>query len=323
MKIKNSLSLFLLILLGATCSKDKTPVVGILIGVEAYAVVANGFKSKMKKLGFEEGQNITYIIKEAHSNEDEMKRICDMFISQKVDLIFTITHGATVMAKNATEGTNIPVLFAVAVTNKKGELVNSIGLPGGNVTGVRYPVPDMAIKRFEFLLEMKPTIKDLLVPFKENYPPALGVLKGFRSYVKKRGVNLIELSVSSVEELKIKLENLQNVNVDGVHILPEPYAHSIEGWMYIKEFAESKNIPIAGIVPQMYKDGAVFSYNPDEFSMGEMSAPLAKKILTGTPAGSIPVISPNINLRLNYAVAKKLDLKVPEVMLKMAREIHR
>jgi putative ABC transport system substrate-binding protein len=55
--------------------------------------------------------------------------------------------------------------------------------------------------------------------------------------------------------------------------------------------------------------------------MGELAASLADKIFRGTPAGTIPVVTPEDHLRLNYKAAQELGLTVPEGLLSLATEI--
>jgi ABC-type uncharacterized transport system substrate-binding protein len=54
-----------------------------------------------------------------------------------------------------------------------------------------------------------------------------------------------------------------------------------------------------------------------------MAAPLADKILNGTRAGTIAVVTPEPHLRLNYRIIQELGMKVSEGLLGMAEEIIR
>jgi putative ABC transport system substrate-binding protein len=69
--------------------------------------------------------------------------------------------------------------------------------------------------------------------------------------------------------------------------------------------------------------GSVFELNVDMANDGRDAAQLADKILKGTPAGAIPVISSESFLRVDYTAAKKLGLNVSEGLLGQANEIIR
>jgi putative ABC transport system substrate-binding protein len=80
-------------------------------------------------------------------------------------------------------------------------------------------------------------------------------------------------------------------------------------------------VPIGGGMDFTANRGALFSFVPNNFEQGRMAAHLADKIFKGTPAGSIMVVTPPSNLRLNYKVIQELGLKVPEGLLSRANEI--
>ena len=59
------------------------------------------------------------------------------------------------------------------------------------------------------------------------------------------------------------------------------------------------------------------------FDSGKLAAPLADKVLKGTPAGTIPVVSADPFLNIDYKVAQEFGLTLPEGLLKQANAIHR
>jgi putative ABC transport system substrate-binding protein len=56
---------------------------------------------------------------------------------------------------------------------------------------------------------------------------------------------------------------------------------------------------------------------------GKQAAPLADKILQGTPAGSIPVVSAENSFLMNYKAAQAIGIEVSEGLLNQADEIIR
>jgi ABC-type uncharacterized transport system substrate-binding protein len=67
----------------------------------------------------------------------------------------------------------------------------------------------------------------------------------------------------------------------------------------------------------------VFNYVSNNSDYGTISAILADKILTGIPAGSLPVETPMETININYKNAKKLGLNISEGLLSMADAIIR
>src|SRR5204862_2918700 len=122
----------------------------------------------------------------------------------KVDLIFVFPTEVSIAAKKAIQGTNIPVVFAQAFIEQS-NLVNSVREPGGNITGVRFPGPDLAIKRLEVLLELAPKAKRLWVPYQKGYPNVPPQLEALRPAAAAAGVTLVEAPFANVTELQADL----------------------------------------------------------------------------------------------------------------------
>ena len=155
----------------SACGAEEPKVyrVGILSGTDAFLGIADGFKANMTELGYIEGQNIAYDLQQVNADPAEEQRLAQKFADDKVDLIFAFPTEAALAAKAATQGTDIPVVFAFAGV-EGADLVNSVPEPGGNITGVRFPGPDLSVKRFEILHEMAPHIEQVGIIYNANYP---------------------------------------------------------------------------------------------------------------------------------------------------------
>jgi putative tryptophan/tyrosine transport system substrate-binding protein len=57
--------------------------------------------------------------------------------------------------------------------------------------------------------------------------------------------------------------------------------------------------------------------------MGALAAPSADKIFKGTPAGNIPIVTPEAKLFINYKLIQELGLNASEGLLVQADEIIR
>ncbi len=314
-----------LLLSGCGAKKPKVYRVGIVGGLEAFAPTADGFKARMAELGYVESENIVYDVQVANFDPAGMQQVLEQFVADEVDLIFAFTTEATVVAKAATQGTDIPVVFAIAGIEGN-DLVESVRQPGGNITGVRYPGPDLVVKRFEFLHELAPQIKRLYIPYDPNYPNGPPALEALRPVASSHGVTLVETPVTSVEEIQADLQARAasgDTGMDAIQILPEALTQSPAGWEAISTFAAEHKLPLVGSALFSADIGGVFSYCIDFAENGELAAPIADKVLKGTPAGTIPLVTPEAHLRINYKVAQELGLTVPEGMLSMAMEVIR
>jgi putative tryptophan/tyrosine transport system substrate-binding protein len=301
---KTLLYLLAVSLLFAGCGEKKAKVyrVGIISGLEGFAKVTDGFKQGMTELGYIEGKNISYDVQRLDDDPAGEKRAAKKFVDAGVDLIFAFPTGPSMAAKVAAEGTGIPVVFAVAGTEKN-LLVKSNGQPGGNITGVRFPLHENTPRRLEILHEIAPAVKRVLLAYDVNYPNTKAALDSLRALAPSLGITLVEDPVPTLEELKEALKTrsaLSDIGVDAVLIMPDVLNHSLEGVNeIITKFAATHRIPVGGCMSNTADAGAIFSYFPDSINQGVLAASSADKILRGIPAGTIPVITPENYLRIN------------------------
>jgi putative ABC transport system substrate-binding protein len=305
--------------------KPKVYHVGILSGLDFFADTADGFKAKMAELGYREDINIVYDIRKTQFETVAEQRILKKFVTDKVDLIVTFPTEVSLEAKAVANGTNIPVVFANA--NVEGvNLVKSVREPGGNITGVRYPGPDLAIKRFEIMRMLAPKAKRMWVPYQRGYPIVVSQLEVLRATAAAAGVTLIETPADNAAELQAILRERpkpKNIGMDAVLFIAEPLAVTPDAFAVISKFAAEHEIPVGGALMIMGDYGSVFGVSTDNVAVGRQAAVLADKILKGIPAGSIPVVSAENFLQINYKAARRLGLKVPEGLLSQANEIIR
>ncbi len=305
--------------------KSKTYRVGILSGSDAFLKVSEGFRAEMTELGYVEGRNIVYDMHALNADPAGEIRIARKFVSEAVDLIFAFPSEPAISAKKAADGTKIPVLFACANVERTA-LIESISKPGGNVTGIRHPGPDLTIKRLEILLDLAPGVKRVYAVYDRNYPAIPPALDAIRAAAKSLGVAIIEDPVSDEGELKTALARRSasgDIGVDAILIMPETLTQSPAGWALVSGFAAEHKLPVAGSAAFEAESGAVFSYIPDNKEIGALAAPIADKIFKGTSAGEIFVVTPVSRLRLNYRLARELKLSISESMMRMANEVIR
>ncbi len=310
---------------GCGAEQPKVYRVGILNGFAPFGDIAEGFKAKMTDLGYVEGKNIVYDVQVSNYDPAEEERIVKQFVTDKVDLIFTFATEAAISAKTGTAGTDIPVVFAFAVLEGN-DLIESVRQPGGNITGVRFPGPELSVKRFEILHKLAPQAKRVGIIYNSNYPANKSQLEVLHPAASAVGITLVEIPVNSVADIEADLQARSaaiDVGLDAILIITDDLSQTPDGWPMISQFAAEHHLPIAGSAAFEADTGAILSYIPDSFETGGLAAPLADKILKGTPVDTIPVITPESRLRLNYALAQELGLTVDEGLLSQATEIIR
>jgi len=272
-----------------------------------------------------EGQDIIYDIQKSNGDKAWEQKALKQFVTDKIDLLFVFPTGSVVAAKAATQGTEIPIVFAMTFIEESG-LIKSIRQPGGNITGVRAPGPEEILKRFEYLHELVPQAKRFYLTYDPNYPANQSAIKVLRPLASSLDITLVESLASSSEDIRADLQkrsDSKDIGIDAILIMPDPLSHSPSSWLLISQFADKHRLPIGGGASFVADSGAVFSYVSDYVEIGKLAAISSDKILRGTPAGKIPVSTPVQSLRLNYKQAQKLGLTVPNSLLYLSTEIIR
>ncbi len=302
---------------------EKVYRIGILSGLDFFSDTAEGFKEGMRELGYAEGKNVRYDEWKTNFDETAYSRILYKFVADKVDLIFVFPTEASILAKKVTEGTGIPVVFGNA--NIEGvNLVQSVTEPGGNITGVRYPGPDLSLRRFEVMHELVPKMKRIWIPYQRGYSIMESQLKALRPAIAAAGVALTDIPASSAAELRTEFQSLvqsKKESPDAILLISEPLAVTPDSFEVMGEFASERNIPIGGTLMAVGGYESVFGISINTNYVGKQAAALADKILRGIPAGTIPVVSAESLLEVNYRAAQKAGITVPEGLLDRADRI--
>ena len=132
------------------------------------------------------------------------------------------------------------------------------------------------------------------------------------------GVTLVEFPATSAADIEAELQaqtQLADPGIDAVLYIYEPLSTWPDVNAVVNEFAAKYQMPVGNDV--------LFRLVVNNVQVGRQAAPLADKILKGTRAGTIPVVSADTFLRINYTVAQELGLSVDEGLLSQADEIIR
>jgi putative ABC transport system substrate-binding protein len=322
--------LLLVILLVAlsisSCGEEtKTYRVGVLAGISFLADIEAGFKEGMAELGYVEGENIIYDVQITEFDIPTYQTILQKFVDDDVDLIVSFPTEATIEAKTITAGTDIPVVFTFAFIEGMG-IVDTIQEPGGNVTGVRYPGVDIALLRYEMLREIMPDATRIVVPYQVGYPIVPPQLEALHAAAEEDGVTILELPASSAAEVTAFLQDQVvsgDPGFDVILFLVEPLATVPEVFLAVADFGKEYQVPTMGIYSSTEGYASIFGVNVDIFGAGLSAAAQADKVLRGTDPATLPVLSSEPYIEIDYSAAQTMGLEIPETLLAKADEIYR
>ena len=309
-------------LLQTACTKDDKNRLQLTIGL----VTNNrnglrnieGFRDKMTELGYIDGKNVNYMYDESPVKGSELVDSLDKMVQSKVDLIFTAGTPTGVAAHRVTAGTKIPVIFGVIADPIAAGVMKDLNRPGGNMTGVRLAANQS--RRLQFLLEMAPDIKRILIPFNPTDAASSSAVKQIKDVSSNFGVELVERWAHNDEEVFELLGGIPE-NLDAIFLVPGTTVN-----MHLKEVlavAHRHKLPVSGPSLVQVEEGALISYGFNHYEAGRQAARLADQVLRGTAPGDLPVETAEFFLAVNLKAAEMIDLQAPHWILQQAKIIVR
>jgi len=314
-----ALAVFMLLPTAACSSQPDTFTVGIVSPAESMEAVIQGFKEGMAEKGYVEGENITYIYNGALGGDPAvLEAEVASLVDAKVDLIFSLATPGSLAAKNATAGSDVPVVFAPISDPVGIGLVASMTAPGGNMTGIRSGT--FVSKELEWLYRIAPDIDKIFCPYNPNDSAAVFGLNQLNETAAALGIEVVSPEVASPEEIPTVLANMPD-DIDAIFMGTDSMILSRVG-DFVAVGLEKK-LPVTSINIGMVQAGALLAYGPEFNSVGRQGARLADQIFNGADPASLPSEDADYFLYLNQATATAIGLDLPDEALKAAEEIIR
>ena len=283
-------SLVLLVFIGPNqAHAQKVYRIGALVADDQFVPAFEGFKSKMVEIGYTEGRNVKYDFHNAKGNRDALKKLVQQIVQDKPDLIVTSSTSATAPVAKATAETNIPVVFLSAANPL--EFIKSYSSSGNNLTGLTTSSIDLTEKRMELLKELAPGIKRVISlnnPGGANYEAHLNAT---REAARRFGLELVDVNVTSGDELKQKANLIITRKVGDALFLP-PDALVNAAIREVVQQAINEKMPSISANEGNVKRGALATYAANYFALGQQGAFLADKILKGIRPTDLPIEQP-------------------------------
>ncbi|KGJ51515.1 ABC transporter substrate-binding protein [[Clostridium] innocuum] len=254
-------------------------------------------------------------VKNAQGDNGTADTIAKQFVSDDVDLIYSIATNASQAAVNATGGTDIPVVFNAVTDGVEAKLVTSNEKPGGNVTGVSDAAP--LEKQLEMIREFLPEAKKIGMIYNIGEVNGKLQVKQVEKLASKYNFEIVKKGVSATTEIATAAEQLAG-DVDCIYNITDNMV--VSATASITDKANAKNIPVFAAEDGQMKAGLLASDSISYEKLGEQAGSVAYDILVnGKKAGDIPVeTAKDTTLYINKKVAEQLGIKIPDSLAERA-----
>jgi putative ABC transport system substrate-binding protein len=144
-----------------------------------------------------------------------------------------------------------------------------------------------------------------------------------QSVCKKIGVELVSEQISSEKEIPKALESLAQ-KTDGLWAVADTLIFTPPSTQYILLYTLRNGLPFMGLSPSFVKAGALFTLACDHKDVGRQAGELALRVLFGEEPDQVPITVPRmIYLSLNSRTAEQVNLKIPDNIVSVAKEVFR
>jgi putative ABC transport system substrate-binding protein len=297
------------------------PVIGFLSSRspgEATRYVA-AFRAGLAETGFVEGRNLSIAFRWAEGHYESLPGLAAELVQLRVALI-AASGGppAAFAAKRATS--TIPIVFTGAGDPVELGLVQSLGRPGGNITGMSLFNTEIAAKQVELMRELAPEVKTFGFLLNPDNPNVHAVKQKVQAAAAALGVTLHVLAARAENEIEPALDEAAQLGVGALAIWGEPLFDSRRE--QIAALALRRSLATVFAFRESVEAGGLVSYGTSLLESYRQAGLYSGRILKGEKPADLPVMqSTKFELAINLRTAKALGRVIPPTLLARADEV--
>jgi putative ABC transport system substrate-binding protein len=270
----------------------------------------------LRERGYVEHQNLT-IERRYDDKRERLDILAAEIVALKPDIIVAGGTLAALAAQKATK--TIPIVFAASNPVGNG-LVQSLGHPGGNITGMSLQSPDLSAKRLELLQEIAGKPGKIAVLMNPDDPPAVNALKETLDAAHHLNLEVTEVGARTPDDIAPAFEKIALARPGALAVLTS--ALMSQQTPRIAELALRLKLPSIYPEPRYARSGGLVSYGPDFLAIIKNGTYYMDRILKGEKPADLPVEQPTkFELAINLKTAKALGIEVPPSLLARADEV--
>jgi len=295
----------------ASSAQQSMPVIGYLSGLSAgdRPALLEAFHQGLTLAGYAPGRNAAIEYRYADSKSDRLPELVADLIARKVAVIVaTGGNNPGLVAKSITP--TIPIVFTSGLDPVKVGLVNSIGRPEGNVTGVSFFTVELGHKHLELMREIVPGAKTVGLLLNRNNPESTTYEQTANEAARAFDLPLLTIAAGSEAEIDDAFAAFARQRVSGIILGSDPYytgrAHQIA------ELAARYALPVVYSNREFTGAGGLISYGNNLAEAYRRAGVYTGRILKGDKPADLPIDrASKFELVVNMKAARALGIDMP------------
>lgn len=273
--------------------------------------VVDGFKAKMKDLGYAEGKDTNITFTHVNWERNLIPQMLTKISADKPDVVVTITTPVTQSAVRVFTDPATPVVFAAIQDPVVAGVIPAWDKTGPNMTGAANLVDmDGTLK---FIKEMLPNAKRIGVPFNPGDDADNALREKLVAAAPKYGMELVLTSVDNTNDIPQRIQTFAG-KVDAIYVFPSNLFQPATA--QIGAIAGRLGIPaFNGLPAPVLKHEMLASYSVDFPAIGATAATMVDRLFKGE---KVTAIKPTLPTPEEHSVVisqqqlDKLKVKLPD-----------
>src|SRR5262245_6158835 len=274
------------------------------------------FARGMRELGYVEGDNLVIEYRFADGKAERLSNMVAELLELKPDVLVVAGTPAVRAAHNAT--TRIPIVMGGASDPVGSGLIQSLVLPGGNITGVSNLSTDLSPKLVELLLSIAPKLSRVAIlvnPTNLSHAPVAASLQA-----ESVNLEIGAVEAATMQQIESAFAKMSRQNAGAVIVVAD--ALFLQEGQQIAELARKHRMPSVFPFREQVDAGGLMSHGPHLADNFRRAATYVDKIFKGAKPADLPVEeSTKPELIINLRTAEALGVTIPPELLVLATEV--
>ena len=276
------------------------------------------FEQSLEKLGWTVGRNLRIDYRWDAVDADKVAVGSSELLALKPDLVLASTSGAVSNLLRMSH--TVPILFVLVTDPVEQGFVQSLGHPGGNVTGFTNAEVSVGSKLLDLLREIAPDVKHIAVMFNPDNPGPRRFMRSAQAAASTLGIEVAVAPVHGSTDIEAAMTTLGREPGSGLILPPDGF---ILGYrQLIVDQAARQRLPAIYTIRDFVVAGGLAYYGIDTIEEFRQAAVYTDRIFRGEKPADLPVQAPTkYETVINLKTAKALGLTVPLSLLARADEV--
>jgi putative ABC transport system substrate-binding protein len=276
------------------------------------------FDRGLKGTGWVEGQNVAIEYRWAEGHYDRLPALAADLVSRKVDVIVAGNSNGIAAAKGATS--TIPIVFFCGGDLVATGLIDSLGRPGGNLTGISIMGPEMGPKRLDLLSEVVPQARVIALLVNPNSAGAEIQTRDAQEVARAKRLQLQILKAGADGDFETAFASLGQSHAGGLIVAGDLFFDTRREELV--SLAARHGVPAIYEWREFADLGGLISYGASQAGLMRQVGEYVGRILKGAKPADLPVQQPTrFELVVNLETTKALGLTIPPSILARADEV--